>query len=99
MLELAAQIAEATVWIHQQWSRRPRVGIILGTGLGHFANQVQPEAVFDYEDIPHIPHATALCHKGQLACGFGRRRASRHHGGAVLRDARTSSRTETSMWR
>lgn len=69
MPQLATQIAEATAWIQRRWPVRPRVGIILGTGLGHFADEITPEGVFNYEDIPHFPRATALSHKGQLVCG------------------------------
>jgi purine-nucleoside phosphorylase len=45
------------------------VGIILGTGLGGFAKQVDAEAVIGYETIPHFPRATALGHRGQFVCG------------------------------
>jgi purine-nucleoside phosphorylase len=45
------------------------VGIILGTGLGSLAEQIETEAVLDYEDIPHFPRSTAISHTGQLVCG------------------------------
>ena len=69
MLELAAQVREATDVIHRHSSGRPRVGIILGTGLGGLAQEIRTEATLDYEAIPHFPRSTAISHTGQLVCG------------------------------
>jgi len=69
MLELAAQVREATDVIRRHSSGRPRVGIILGTGLGGLAQEIRTEATLDYEAIPHFPRSTAISHTGQLVCG------------------------------
>lgn len=69
MLELAAQINEAVSVIRKHWSQQARVGIILGTGLGSLAKQIEAEATIDYEEIPHFPRSTAISHAGQLVCG------------------------------
>lgn len=69
MCELAAQIQQATEVIRRQWSGKPRVGIILGTGLGSVAGQIESEASLEYEAIPHFPRSTAISHAGQLVCG------------------------------
>ena len=69
MLHLARQIDEAAGAVRAAWNRTPRVGIILGTGLAGFADQIEREAVLGYEQIPHFPRATALGHVGQLVCG------------------------------
>jgi purine-nucleoside phosphorylase len=69
MKELAAQIQEAISAIRQRWPGMPHAGIILGTGLGSLADQIETEAVLDYEDIPHFPRSTAISHTGQLVCG------------------------------
>ncbi len=69
MHELAAQITQAAEAIGQRWPGRPRVGIILGTGLGSVAQQIDSEAAIDYEIIPHFPQSTAIGHAGQLVCG------------------------------
>jgi purine-nucleoside phosphorylase len=66
---LATQVAEAAAFIGARWDRVPRAGIILGTGLGEFANEIDVETVLTYEELPHFPRATAIGHKGQLACG------------------------------
>ncbi len=47
----------------------PRVGIILGSGLGGFAAQVVAEATVPYSTIPGFPVSTAIGHKGQLTLG------------------------------
>lgn len=70
MLDLRQKIDEAAAFIQSKWSRTPQVGIILGTGLGGFAREVQAEATIRYTDIPHFPRSTAIGHKGQLVCGL-----------------------------
>jgi purine-nucleoside phosphorylase len=69
MLHLKSQIDEAAAEVRRHWSVTPRVGIILGTGLAGFTEEIQRDAVLPYEDIPHFPRATALGHKGQFVCG------------------------------
>ncbi len=69
MKELSGKIQDASKAIRERWTGTPRVGIILGTGLGSLAEQIETEAVLDYEDIPHFPRSTAISHAGQLVCG------------------------------
>jgi len=69
MHELAAQIAQAAQTIGQHWQGRPRVGIILGTGLGSVAQQIDTETALDYQAIPNFPQSTSVGHTGQLVCG------------------------------
>jgi purine-nucleoside phosphorylase len=66
---LVTQTTDAVDEIRRRWDCRPTVGIILGTGLGNFAEEIRPEAVLAYEDIPHFVRSTAVGHKGQLVCG------------------------------
>ena len=66
---LPARVVEATDWIQQRCRQCPRVGIILGTGLGRFAEEVESPTTLAYDDIPHFPRSTAIGHKGQLTCG------------------------------
>ena len=69
MLELGPQIASAAELIRQRFHHIPRVGIILGTGLGNFSEGITVETAIPYDQIPHFPKSTALSHKGQLVCG------------------------------
>jgi len=69
MRELVMQIEEAAGVIRRRWPGPARVGIILGTGLGSLAGQIQTEATFEYQTIPHFPRSTTIGHTGQLVCG------------------------------
>lgn len=69
MQSLYNQIQEAVEAIRTKWSGRPRFGIILGTGLGALRGEIQSEAIFPYETIPHFPKATSISHAGNLVCG------------------------------
>ncbi len=69
MHELAVQIDEAVDVIRKRWNERPKVGIILGTGLGGLTEQIRVAATFDYQTIPYFPRSTAISHTGQLVCG------------------------------
>ena len=48
---------------------RPEVGIILGTGLGDFADTIEAEYTLEYKDIPGFPVSTVEGHKGRLIFG------------------------------
>ena len=67
---LGQQIEEAVSVIRQTWSGAAKAGMILGTGLGGLSDQIEVEATFPYEQIPHFPVSTAPSHKGQLVCGM-----------------------------
>jgi purine-nucleoside phosphorylase len=69
MLHLSSQIDEATEAVRKLWSGTPRAGIILGSGLGSVANEMQVEKKIDYADLPHFPRSTAVGHHGRLLCG------------------------------
>lgn len=69
MLKIPQQIQEAVTTIRRRWSGIPKVGIILGTGLGGVARRIDTEATFRYEEIPHFPVSTATSHAGNLICG------------------------------
>ena len=47
----------------------PTLGIILGSGLGNFASQVQNAISIPYSEIPHFPQSTVQGHSGQLVIG------------------------------
>ena len=48
---------------------RPRIGLVLGSGLGAFANELAGAARIDYAKIPHFPRSTAIGHTGRLVLG------------------------------
>ena len=49
--------------------RQPKVGIILGSGLGPFADQVENQTIISYNDLPGFPDAGVEGHAGQLVLG------------------------------
>src|SRR5258707_5517435 len=63
------QIQEATRAIQARWSGKPQIGIILGTGLGALAEEIESPVKIAYEDIPHFPHSTVKSHAGRFVCG------------------------------
>jgi purine-nucleoside phosphorylase len=69
MLELYAQIAAAADAIRSQWNEKPVAGIILGTGLGNVAEEIDSAVAIDYDQIPHFPRSTATSHRGRFVCG------------------------------
>ena len=69
MLELYDQIQETVAVLQSKWGERPRVGVILGTGLGGLAGEIELEAAIDYKELPNFPRSTALSHRGRLVCG------------------------------
>jgi purine-nucleoside phosphorylase len=69
MLELYDQIQQAQEAIQAHWTGKPRVGVILGTGLGNLVHDMERQATLAYEEIPHFPHSTVQSHAGQLVCG------------------------------
>ena len=69
MLDLYDKIQDAKQTIQKRWPRQPRVGIILGTGLGGLTQDIAVEATLPYGDLPHFPHSTSPAHAGRLVCG------------------------------
>lgn len=69
MSELLTQIAEARAFLKRRLTLEPEVGIILGTGLGDFADTLEVETVIPYRDIPHFPVSTVESHAGELHVG------------------------------
>jgi len=63
------KLNEAVSYLQSKGIRNPKAGIILGTGLGSLANDVQVEISIDYKDIPHFPLSTVESHSGKLIYG------------------------------
>lgn len=68
-MELKDQIKEAVNFIRQYTRMQPKIGIILGTGLGGLAKEIKKDVVLDYENIPHFPISTVESHHGKLIFG------------------------------
>lgn len=62
-------INQAADYIRNKLSIKPLVGLILGSGLGVLADEINNKTVIQYKDIPHFPESTVAGHKGQLVVG------------------------------
>ena len=60
---------EAAQFILGRTQLRPRIAVVLGSGLGSFAEEVQGAVRIPYGDIPHFPVSTAFGHAGRLVIG------------------------------
>ncbi len=60
---------EAAEFIKSQTSLSPKIGIILGSGLGNMANSIEIESNIDYHNIPYFPTSTVSGHAGRLLIG------------------------------
>jgi purine-nucleoside phosphorylase len=69
MHELSSRNEETAAAVREKWPTVPRVAIILGSGLGELAKEIQSEATLDYTEIPHFPKVSAMGHQGRLVCG------------------------------
>jgi purine-nucleoside phosphorylase len=63
------QIDEVASLIRQQIAIRPRVGIILGSGLGGLADSVEQATLIPYNRLPGWPVSTVIGHQGRLVFG------------------------------
>ncbi len=63
------QIQEAVAYIKSKITTKPTVGIILGSGIGDLANEIEAEIKIPYNEIPNFPVSTVKGHLGQLIFG------------------------------
>lgn len=62
-------VDEAAAFLHDRVDTVPSVGLILGTGLGTLAEDVDVDVAVPYDEVPHFPTSTVESHDGQLAFG------------------------------
>ncbi len=64
-----AQVIEAADFLKERLPFAASTGIILGTGLGRLADEIDDAVVVEYDDIPHFPLSTVEFHHGRLIAG------------------------------
>ena len=64
-----ARAERAAKFILKQTKLRPQIGLVLGSGLGAFADDFDAATRMDYKKIPHFPRSTAIGHAGRLVIG------------------------------
>lgn len=63
------KILEASQFILSKISKKPKVGIVLGSGLGIYIDQIQNKMIIPYQDIPHFKRTSVEGHSGALIIG------------------------------
>jgi purine-nucleoside phosphorylase len=67
--DLLQRLDAACAAIRQQDSSTPQVGLVLGSGLGAFADSLSERVAIPYDQIPNMPVPTVSGHAGQLCLG------------------------------
>lgn len=67
--ELFTRAESAAAFVNSQTALRPQIGLVLGSGLGAFADDLEDATRIPYAQIPTFPHSTAIGHAGQLVIG------------------------------
>src|SRR6185437_2089345 len=66
---MSKEIEQAVDFIQSKTKLKPGTGIILGTGLGGLASEIDIECELDYDQIPNFPVSTVESHYGKLIFG------------------------------
>ncbi|SFL99513.1 purine-nucleoside phosphorylase [Salibacterium qingdaonense] len=69
MEEMSKKTKEAAAYLKETIDIEPGIGMILGSGLGDLAEEIEGAVKVDYEDIPHFPVSTVEGHAGRLVTG------------------------------
>ena len=64
-----SRATQAAKFIFGKVKLRPRIALVLGSGLGAFADEFNAATKIPYAKIPHFPRSTAIGHAGQLVIG------------------------------
>ncbi|MFH1052281.1 MAG: purine-nucleoside phosphorylase [bacterium] len=67
--ELIKKIDETVSYIRNKTDSEPEIGIILGTGLGRLADEIDVDLALSYSELPNFPVSTVESHKGKLLFG------------------------------
>jgi len=67
--DFSTKLAETRDYLVERVKKLPDLGVILGSGLGAFADLVEDKVVIPYKNIPHFPISTVEGHAGQLIFG------------------------------
>lgn len=66
---MQSHVNEAVMKIKSQLQEQPSFGLILGSGLGILADELEDAVFIPYQTIPHLPEPTVEGHKGQFVAG------------------------------
>lgn len=63
------ELNETVAFLQKEFPQKPAIGIVLGSGLGNFAREIEIDKEVPYESIPHFPVSTVEGHSGKLLFG------------------------------
>ena len=69
MEDLKEKVTESVEFINQKSKIKPKIAIILGTGLGRLAEDIEEKEIIPYSEIPNFPVSTVQSHSGNLVLG------------------------------
>jgi purine-nucleoside phosphorylase len=69
LLDEYGRAEAAAQFIFSRTTLRPKIALVLGSGLGPFAEAFESASKIPYAEIPHFPRSTAIGHAGQLVVG------------------------------
>jgi purine-nucleoside phosphorylase len=67
--DLATRLAYASAWVRGKTDARPAIGLVLGSGLGGFADRLARSTVIAYEEMPGFPISRVPGHAGRIVVG------------------------------
>jgi purine-nucleoside phosphorylase len=67
--DLKTKVTESVEFINQKSKIKPKIAIILGTGLGKLAEDIKEKKIIPYSEIPNFPISTVQSHSGNLVLG------------------------------
>lgn len=68
-MDTIGRVQEAATLIESKIKTRPALAVVLGSGLGSFADDMNDAVRIPYSEIPHFARSTAIGHAGQLVVG------------------------------
>lgn len=68
-MKLIDRVNESIAYIRTKTNSNPKLALILGSGLGDYADALEDKVIIPYGDIPHFPTLSVEGHKGQLVFG------------------------------
>jgi purine-nucleoside phosphorylase len=68
-MDLLSKIQAAASYIQSRYLKQPTIGVILGSGLGGFTDEMHIECEINYSDIPNFPVSTVEGHSGKMLLG------------------------------
>jgi purine-nucleoside phosphorylase len=71
-VSLVERLDAAAAFVRTRTALRPSIGVVLGSGLGAFADALEGAVAMPFAEIPHFPASTVVGHSGALVVGRSR---------------------------